>query len=173
MKKESFRAFQIKAKEIEGVTEVGLKSHFKGSYVKGKRLLPHFVCDFTSEQMTERLGIEQDRVMIEKVGLTMARKHIEQIGESGLIKTSDAIALLNAVNRSADSRKLVKLKEREVEDKDNRFNKMLNAALYGGKVIPSDETHIRDAEIDDTPTIDGILESPAAEESPICDSAGA
>ena len=161
MRKESFQAFCLKSIEVFKVTEVGLTSHFKGRVQRGKRSLPHFVCDFSSQQLEQRFDLESDRLMLEKVAMTAARKHLDMVAEDGIMKTADAVSLFKAVNQSQDSRKLVKIKEREVADKDKRFDKLLNAALYGGELVPSDDTLIRDAELDDSSTITPKLDETA------------
>lgn len=163
----SFQAFTKEATKRFGLSKTTLRNHFKGKWekdVKGEKYFvpPHFSVSGFQDQIEE--GLDEDRIVIEKTGMELVKKKLgEAIQRGDFLTTKEIVSLYSAMTKSHDSRKNIDIKERALDSGNKNFDKLVAAAMYGGK-----PPKIIDAEIDDSTEcikqIDGGAEDEPSEE---------
>lgn len=155
MKKDTFQAFCEVASLQFCLTETSLRNHFRTLRRGGKTYKAHFEPAKEAVKLAPRkdgsmveipLG---SRKLVEEKGMQLVERSLDfYLKNDVLLNAREISSILTALNRSEDGRAMLRLKKEELAKEDNRFDKFLAAAMYGGKI--EEKKIIKEAEIDDT-----------------------
>lgn len=136
----SWKVFTNEVKKLEKtIGPASLIRHFKGRTQRGKEYLPHFssssIIEATSNSEIIAQSLDNMEKAIEARGLRIIEKKLSEIEDGKAdMNVSQVINFLGKLQTGFASKRIYELKKSELSDKNRRFNKVLLAGLYGGKI---------------------------------------